>query len=136
MPTPIGEKMEIWVRVRVRMTPSDVKVTVHEGGTVWSGAAVAVAVFGYIRLYSLIPAVLEWFLSEDCLPVTDNPLTLSQVGVLVAAGFASVALAEYGTRRAGNRWIGMVASVLGVVLVLAAVGLATTLATPSLSCGA
>lgn len=121
--------------VRAHMAPSDVKVNVHEGGDLWSGAAVAVAVFGLFRLYSLIPAVVEWFFSEECLPVTDNPLTMSQVGVVVAAGIASVVLAEYGTRRAGNRWIGMAASVLGVVLVLAAVGLATTLATPSLTCG-
>jgi hypothetical protein len=120
---------------QVPMVDPDIKVRVHEGGTIWSVIATAIAIFGMTRLVALAPSVLEWFFSEECLQVTDNPLTIFQAAVVVGSGIVAIALGEYGARRAGNRIVGMVASVIGVVVVLGGIALTVSLATPSVACG-
>ena len=79
------------MRAQVPMVDPDIKVRVHEGGTIWSVIATAIAIFGMTRLVGLAPSVLEWFFSEECLQVTDNPLTILQAAVVVGAGVAAIA---------------------------------------------
>lgn len=94
----------------------------------------AIAAFGMVRLLSLLPGVTDWLFSDQCLQVTENPLTYTQVAVVAVSGVVAIVLGEYGTRRAGSRLVGMVASVIGALVVFGSIALTATLATPSISC--
>ena len=108
----------------------------QEGGTVWSVGALIIAVIGSARMWTLAQGALERFAySSDCAPSASQvQVDWVQVGVVLASGLLALTLAEFGSRRAGNRWVSMIASVIGVSLVIGGVLLALSLVAPPLPC--
>lgn len=97
--------------------------------------AMAAAVLGSLRLWTLIPIALERFAFGSCRPTSAYAqLTWPQIAMVVSAGLVGVVLAEYGVRRQGNRWLSMVGSVVGVSCILGGAYLIFVLSTPPLPC--
>lgn len=108
---------------------------IYEGGTTWSVIAVAAAVLGSLRLWTLIPIAMERFAFGSCRPASAYAqLTWPQIAIVVSAGLVGVVLAEFGVRRRGNRWLSMTGSVVGVFCMLGGACLIFVLSTPPLPC--
>lgn len=111
------------------------KTRTFGGGTIWSAAALIIAVFGSVRMWTLVPGALERFAFPTCgVSVSSVQLNWTQVGVVLASGLLAIALAEFGVRRQGNRWLSMAGSVLGVSLMIGGVLLMMTLVADPLPC--
>lgn len=115
--------------------PGATHVKVYQGGTVWSAGALLVSLFASFRMWTLVPGALERFAFPVCRATTSSvQLNWIQVGVVAVGGVAAIVLAEYGTRRQGNKWLGMIASVIGVSCVIGAGAIGFTLVSTPLSC--
>lgn len=96
-------------------------VHVYQGGTVWSVGSLIIALIASARMWSLVPGALERFAFPTCTATASSvQLNPVQIGVVAVGGLAAIVLAEYGIRRRGNRWLSMIASVLGAACLIGA----------------
>lgn len=101
------------------------------GGLYYTTTGAIFGVIGVARVLTLIQPALDRFASFTCGGQTADFIPRGQVFVAISAGLLAIVCAEVGSRRNPSvRWVGMIASILGVFSFLAGALIAVELFIP------